>query len=296
MTSNSTDSLTPDFFRPRLDAGVAVGCRFHDISRLDFLTRAVNSILAMSDVDVRCIVACQNFDDEQLDAVTSAIRPYETIHNASVEVLNISLPDDSDGRAALLNRIIDRVEDHHDSEFLMFVDYDDVVFAHAAIVLVNSILYSQCDLAYAKVLDADEVLTPRTRFTRQLCDLHSIDRKYRPDLFHNNFLPLHSYMFRLSSLLESGLRYDEQLCRLEDYDLLLRFLRDRPASPLAQEILIGLYNFHYHGQANINTTNNPFTPGGWHDEIWEEASLIVRNKMAQLPVLTFASDYPLGTR
>ena len=240
---------------------VTVGVRFHDASLMPLLERCLASINAQTGVRTSILLALQGFDQKALNATRQCCDRTLVSRHTRYRILNVGNPEGRDLRATLLNRII---EEHHsvgESEYLTFIDFDDIWFQTALRTLVDGLMIGACALSYCDVHCADVYHDNGRVFLRNIRDHFRISVKSKRSLLTGNFLPLHSYMFHTGRLSRDDLRYDESLVRLEDYELLLRIAARHPFSGVYRNRLIGLYNFYALRDGFGNSTSNIFSGG-----------------------------------
>ena len=271
---------------------MTVGVRFHDITRTCLLERCLLSISTQQDVTVHVHIVTQDFQKNEILQVVKLATDIFFESGFSFEVDNLTNPKKADLRARCLNRIVNRHYEAQRSEFLCFIDYDDIWFSHALKTLVAPLRFTKFAVSYADVpcgnvyYDSDHV------YLREIVDLFGISRKTKRDLLAGNFLPLHSYMFHTASISKEHLAYDETLARLEDYDVLLTLARMYPFTGQKRRTIIGLYNFYETAAADINTTANPFSGDrlSAHDDTWKEANTSIRTRHIGLPWTDFLGE------
>lgn len=234
---------------------ISVGIRFHDLSRLFLLDRCLLSIASQENVCCDIYIATQNFDESSLSVVQIlADRALRIAPEFTFQIINLPNPHGSDLRSSLLNSIVNLHYNNKRSDFLAFIDYDDMWFSNALHVLFSSLCHGQFAMAFADVHIADVVLARGNEVhVNQIIDFYNISKKSKSALLVGNFLPLHSYMFSTKVLPSEYLQFDAEMDLLEDYDVLVRVAKAFPVSNLARNKLIGVYNFY----TDLRTTANP---------------------------------------
>lgn len=252
---------------------VSVGIRFHRLDHAPLLERCLNCVAAQLGVRVNLLLAVQGFSVEQVARVNALTARSFFGSDFNFEILNVPNPEAKDMRSALLNEILDCHYEIGNTDYLAFIDYDDVWFQYALINLIEPLRVGSFVLSYADVHCADVLFDSGQVYICDVRDVFEIKRRTKRDLLQDNFLPLHSYMFHTGRIEREVLRYDEKLSRLEDYDVLLKVARRYPVSGLHRKRLIGLYNFYSTQGEGINTSRNIFhTPEGeGFDEAWAAA-------------------------
>ena len=271
---------------------VTVGVRFHDIKRTFLLERCLLSISTQRDVRVHVHIVTQGFQKNEILKVVKLATDIFFEPEFSFEVDNVANPKKVDLRAHCLNRIVNRHYEAQRSEFLCFIDYDDIWFSHALKTLIEPLCVTKFSVSYADVRCGDVYYDNDQVYLRKIVDFFDISRKTKRDLLVGNFLPLHSYMFHTGLIRKEDLTYDETLARLEDYDVLLTLARMYAFTAQKRRTVIGLYNFYETMAAAVNTTANPFSRDGLsgHDDIWKQANKSIRTRHAGLPWTDFVGE------
>lgn len=252
---------------------ITVGVRFHDMKYLQLLERCLLCIAAQNDVRVHVRLALQGFSTQETEqALATALRMMDG-SGFRITVHNVPNPDGIDLRARLLNCIVDAHYVDGTSDFLCFIDYDDIWFHNALNTMVKPLLMGEFSMSYADIHCADVFFDAGQFYLRNISDIYGISKKTKRDLLRGNFLPLHSYMFHTGRIDRTTLAYNETLERLEDYDVLLSVGRNHAISSLHRKKLIGLYNFYETADDQLNTTQNIFMPNGERsrDTKWQSA-------------------------
>ncbi|WP_420860193.1 hypothetical protein [Marivivens marinus] len=261
---------------------ITVGVRFHDVDQMPLLERCLQSIAAQSGVFVHVHVALQGFTKPEVAASQAVALAALDGSGFTVEIDNLPNPRNLDLRSRLLNLIVDRHYARGVSDFLCFIDFDDIWFQHALQVLVEPLRMANFALSYADIHCADVYYDDGQTYLRDVKDVFRISQKTKRDLLRGNFLPLHSYMFHTGRIDRSLLRYDETLERLEDFDVLLAVARQHPFSGLHRDRLIGFYNFYQTESGGLNTTQSVFTTASSNrnDDRWTEATRTIISRHA----------------
>lgn len=270
---------------------VTVGVRFHDPQRLDFLRRALVSISGQDGVLPHTVICCQDFSEEDLDRVRGLAKAVLGLSSFAYTVINEPGQNGRDLRSRLLNAIIEEHFKQGESQYLAFLDYDDIWFSHALCTLVAAHEAGRFALAYADVHCAHVHYSNRQFFLLEIKDFFGIGGKSKADIFVDNFLPLHAYLYNTELVGRRELVFDETISRLEDYDLLLRIASAYPVAPFGSRILIGLYNFYTLPGARLNTSQNIFDGQSVEkDPLWLEAMRQISKKVSDLPIHHFAGE------
>ncbi len=270
---------------------VTVGVRFHDLKYFALLKRCLMSIAGQEDIEVHTIVCTQGFNKAEQEKVAKLCKQMMGLTTFSWEVLNVPSPGGLDIRSKLLNKIVKRHYEIGKSSYLSFIDYDDIWFSHALRTLISSFDFGRFALSYADIHCANVYYDNDAVYLRDIADYFEIGDKMKIDLFANNFLPLHSYLFNTSVIKRSIFHYDQSLKVLEDYDFLLLIARQYPISGLYARKLIGLYNFYTSRDTQINTTSNIFDQLDMSGStVWNESRLKIYKKHSRKPISHFIGE------
>jgi hypothetical protein len=237
---------------------VTVGVRFHDPKLAVLFERCLACLGAQIGVRVHVVIATQGFKKADLIEVQRHAEKGLDGSGFSYEILNISNRSNRDLRSKLLNKILDLHYEKKWGPYLAFIDFDDIWFSHALETLIEPLKSGNFAMSYADIHCADVYYDKGQVYLRGIRDHFKISQKVKRNLQRENFLPLHSYLFHTDRIDRELLRYDENLTRLEDYDVLLRVARSLPISGLQRESLIGLYNFYTFRSGFGNSTENIF--------------------------------------
>jgi hypothetical protein len=210
--------------------------RTHDPARLDELNRAVFSAALQEHRPTSIIVVCQRYDSAAIEAVQAALAPVmEIASDVPLQVLNRPDPAPLDARAALLNVGLRAAT----ARYIAFLDYDDLIYPDAWEALTTELEISGAAIAFGGILNAT---VSRDGLVPYISAKHRVFRgEGLPQLLHNNFCPLHSFVLDRSLIAPQDLIFDETLVALEDYDLLLRIVSRYPSSFHHRDTIVGEY-------------------------------------------------------
>lgn len=196
---------------------LSVIIRFHNKERLVFLEEAIFSLAIQDWHDIEILLVIQNGTDELKHAVVDIINRQPWLSQPRYKILLIPIPQGVDGRSTLLNQGIMNAC----GRYLAFLDDDDFVYQHAYTTLIGQLVAGGRAVAVGGCRRANVKKEGEHWFVQSKDDFFSWGRT-RLDLFHDNFVPIHSYVidrFRLDSF---ELYFDDTCPPLEDYEFLLR--------------------------------------------------------------------------
>lgn len=191
--------------------------RFHQIERLPFLEEAVFSLAIQDWRDLEIIIVLQNGTPELEYAVREIIEHQSWHEPPPHKILSVAVPDNVDGRSALLNHGIERAS----GRYLAFLDDDDFIYHHGYSALIQQLIDGGKAVAVGGCRRAMTRYEAGHWFVQTKEDFFSWGRS-QLDLLKENFVPIHSYVIDRSRLGEFDLYFDESFSLLEDYDFLLR--------------------------------------------------------------------------
>jgi ubiquinone/menaquinone biosynthesis C-methylase UbiE len=196
---------------------VSVVIRIHDISLIKLLEEAIFS-LAIQEYDfIQPVIVTQNMTNQEIAEIESLVlsQPWRVL--PPFKIKNVNIPPGTDGRARLLNEGIQQAE----GQYLAFLDYDDVVYHHIYSCLIAQLERSHADVAVGGCRRA-KLQNRHDEWVILEKDMPFSWGRSKFDLFHTNFIPIHSYVINRKSVSEDHLKFNETLSRLEDYEFLLR--------------------------------------------------------------------------
>jgi glycosyltransferase involved in cell wall biosynthesis len=175
-------------------------------NRKDFLEQAVETVRVQTYDSVDCVVV----DDGSTDGTR------EYLEGLDYDALRTVFHEDNCGQSVARNTGIDNAS----SEYVLFLDSDDILYPHAAETLVSAIENQADDCAGA--FASTKHINSRGRVT-----IKSVPEKLLKEATVENtgyIGGLSCTMFRRDALEEIG-GFDESLSRRDDFDLYMRFLK-----------------------------------------------------------------------
>lgn len=262
--------------------------RFHDVTRIALLERAIQSLHGQTGAKVQPIIVLQRFSEEAAAVVRDAVsRQWFFTDQPVPEIINCAGDGSQDMRSALLNRGVER----HlklKNRYLAFLDYDDVMYSHAYRILVEALQSSGAAIAFASVEVARVVSLKDYEFVYELSKPYR--GKNKLDLMKDNFCPLHSYLIDTSRVEARELRFREELSRLEDYDFLLRVAGRNPCDFSSLDKNIGLYILRTDGTNSTPNGEGSVTERESGDD-WKTSTSRLSALRSSYEVRFFASDF-----
>jgi len=262
--------------------------RFHDISCIDYLERALHSLHSQVDVAVKPIIVLQRFSvDEQKDIEALVERNWYFSCHQQPSIINFQDDLPKDARSKLMNL---GIECHLESgnEYLAFLDYDDFLYSQAYKTLVETLENKVAVIAFATVELAKVVPMVGHDFMFEMSKPFVGSNKL--DLLRDNFCPLHSYVINTDRISKEFLFFREEMSRVEDYEFLIRVAGNHPCDFTNLDTSIGCYVMRSDGS---NTT--PKRDGSDDDKekvgVWKQNVNLLNKLKTETEVKLFASDF-----
>jgi len=202
--------------------------RFHDLKRVDELSRALLSLIGQSYRPLRVMVVTQRFEAAAVAALEAHLEFYRPI-DPTVEISVVPHAATGglvDARAALINTGIGAMR----GRYMAVLDYDDVLYPEAYELLTRELEISGASVALGgcatKIVSADR--TTAVRLVR--AEVPRVPGRGTLDLFLTCFGTWTSCVADRSRIDTEDLWLDETLPAAEDYDWLLRLSANYPIS------------------------------------------------------------------
>jgi len=238
--------------------------RFHDGANVEYLKEALFSLSFQSYPHVQTILCLQNCTADDCKFIEDMCNEilYTKINSkyAAYKIIRKSFPIGRDGRSILLNEGINEADGH----FILFLDYDDIMYQNAFEKLIESAQLSNAVITIGgtvksilKILDnGTYYITSKSRW---------IDRKVVPlDLIVDNYFPIHSYIINKKLIKSELLCFNEEHYILEDYLFLLH---------VAQE--------HGFDSINLDLINTPICEYRFRDDYSNTTDIFLVNEQVQ---------------
>ncbi len=224
---------------------VSVIVRFHDRGKIAFLDHALFSLATQHYPHVQVIVAVQNGDDQLLKIIGTIIekqpflvdrtisRVTEVANNQTSSandlpshvVLSVNVPEGVDGRSVLLNEGLKAAE----GRYLAFLDYDDVVYPHAYVVLIGRLNESKKAVAVGGSLIAHlKHVGPGEPYLIESKTRRIIGDRPLLQIFAKDVIPINTFVVDANRIERGHLVFDTNVTCYEDYLFLLRLAAKYP--------------------------------------------------------------------
>jgi hypothetical protein len=232
------------------NATLGVIVRFHNMDRIEELSRCVFSLVCQNYSPIQIIICTQRFSQEQIVLLQKRLGPIVQISadSASLQISNYT-GKVRDARAVLLNLGFENSV----GRYVAFLDYDDVIFPNGYSLLIDELTDSDAAIAFGGI----EV--KRVNMSENCLISISKEVPFKGsnllDLFRENFCPIHSFVLDRSKIDPEMLYFEPSLVRCEDYDLLLRLCATYPCSFEFRNTIIGQY-YYKDDESNTNLVMN----------------------------------------
>ncbi|WP_164684226.1 glycosyltransferase [Vibrio maerlii] len=198
---------------------VSVIVRYHNKGDFDLLKNALFSLCIQGDVTVTPLIILHNCEENIIREIKEYISFLSSDWAMKKRFVIENINDDSDIRSTMLNRGIALNE----SRYLAFLDYDDVIYNGAYEYLLERLEKTNTAFSAGGCRKATFDVSGRYNY----CESKVPFLNFTPNIFYflvDNFLPIHSYMIDTHMVKQDDLYFDESLCALEDYELLIRLV------------------------------------------------------------------------
>lgn len=270
--------MAPDDGVRHAAQGVDVIVRFHQMSRLWELERAVFSLAGQFHSPIRILVTTQRFSPEAQQAVRRALLAviaWST--DVSLLVLNFAPDDPVDARSELINLGLSNAT----GRYLAFLDYDDVLYPEAYALLIKRLADTGAAVAFARTPVVMADVNPEFSVIRKKVEPFIGDTL--ADLFNSNFCPIHSYVMDRSKIPPKIMSFESRLTIEEDYDFLLRLCATVVSDFQMIKTDIGLYYYKSDG-SNTFDRNSVLSPETLDREATARGFVELRRKMTPVAV------------
>ncbi len=249
--------------------------RMHDSARLSELSRAVFSLVGQDYRPLNMLLCTQRFTRGMLLDVRETLTPLLALEDApTLDVLNYEDPLPLDARSALINMGIDSAK----GRYAAFLDYDDTMYPGSYSTLIRQLTKTSSAIAFGGVAVKTVEVEDQVFYVR------SRERPWKgrtlADQLANNFCPIHSFVFERTKL-PTGLRFETDLTRHEDYDFLLRVCASVRSDFSLVDTIVGDYYLKSDGSNSI-LTESSFT--GANRAEWQRANAFLAQRRSSTVV------------
>jgi hypothetical protein len=194
--------------------------RYHHGAEPELLRRALLSIGVQQDVVVSPLVMLQNLSMTQLSTVREIVQSIPRREGSKPLVENFISSDNNDMRSRLLKEGLLRVS----SDYVAFLDYDDLLFPFAYKRLINRLQTTNKAITFGRVYrsQVDRVRGPIIYRDK----VYEYNRNYY-DFLRLNHAPIHSFLIdaRKVDIMAATIADDHKY--MEDYYMMLQLVNDQ---------------------------------------------------------------------
>jgi glycosyltransferase involved in cell wall biosynthesis len=178
--------------------------------RLELLAQAVRSVRKQSLSVIPCVVVHGD------DAALAGVADWLARESGPLVLLQAPIPNRRRGYPC--NVALDYVKTNfREFDFVCFLDDDDYVMPHFAERLCQTLRFCGADVAFCKSnainTSGETIAMHQPLPTSSLC--------------RANFIPINAYIVSVNTVVDAGVRFDENIDYLEDWDFLLQLLAAR---------------------------------------------------------------------
>ncbi len=209
--------------------------------RIDLLVEAVISVQTQNIMITPCIIV--HGREDMFDFVKKNVLR-ELSPRSGVDLIFLNAPDVSRRRGYPCNVGLDYLAKNSKIyDFFCFLDDDDYLLQNFSL-LADTIRKSKSDFAYGST---KAVPTKGGSYTQHFL-MPSMA------LFCDNFIPVHSYIVRTEVLIDTGIRFDEEIDYFEDWDFLVQLVGH---GILAAALFLVVSEYRLIGDGNAVEKKNP---------------------------------------
>ena len=193
--------------------------RFHRSARIEELRSAIACLYTMEDCTVVPLIAAQDLDEAQADALQQMLAEFDWTPGYEPQVdRHASADGRGDLRARMLHASLQRVT----SRYAAFLDYDDLLFPDAYAWLIQRLRTTGKAVAFGRVY--------WTGYSSRLSAITGRRRAFEYGSSHDDFVrhnhaPLHSVLLDVEQIDRAGLVYFDDQRFMEDYLMTLQLFR-----------------------------------------------------------------------
>jgi glycosyltransferase involved in cell wall biosynthesis len=235
------------------------------------LKNALNSLIAQTYENISIIITIHNDNEKVIKETLSFLVPFQKM----IEIKPIVVRKKQGNRSYPLNVALRYV----DSEYLSFLDNDDIYYPNMGKGLINIIEKNKASFAYGRSIKAIEkkeednlgntYLYLQKKFVFETKDFNKIS------FLMDNYIPFNSFIVKTSLI--GNTRFDEKLYYLEDWDFLRHLVLKKDFSIAQLHKPVSEYRLRNDDTDTFNEKNS---------SKWEESRLItdknIENKKLEI--------------
>ena len=199
------------------------------------LNNALNSLIAQTYENLLVLLMIHSNNEKIIEKTLSFIKPFQKMLN----IKPIVLRDKQGNRSYPLNAALKNL----DCEYLSFLDDDDIYYPNMGSTLIKALEYNDKTFALGRSIDVIERLETNIAGEEYLYTVSKAKRPYqefsKPLLLLENFIPFNTFILKTSLL--DGVKFNEDMTYLEDWDFLKQLILKEEFSFIQLDVPISEY-------------------------------------------------------
>ncbi|HHX99257.1 TPA: glycosyltransferase family 2 protein [Candidatus Dojkabacteria bacterium] len=199
------------------------------------LNNALNSLIAQTYENLLVLLMIHSNNEKIIEKTLSFIKPFQKMLN----IKPIVLRDKQGNRSYPLNAALKNL----DCEYLSFLDDDDIYYPNMGSTLIKALEDNDKTFALGRSIDVIERLETNIAGEEYLYTVSKAKRPYqefsKPLLLLENFIPFNTFILKTSLL--DGVKFNEDMTYLEDWDFLKQLILKEEFSFIQLDVPISEY-------------------------------------------------------
>jgi len=199
------------------------------------LNNALNSLVAQTYENLLVLLMIHSNNEKTIEKTLSFIKPFQKMLN----IKPIVLRDKQGNRAHPLNVALKNLN----CEYLSFLDDDDVYYPNMGSTLIKALEDNKKTFALGRSINVIERLETNITGEEYLYTVSKAKRPYqefsKPLLLLENFIPFNTFILKTSLL--DGVKFNEDMTYLEDWDFLKQLILKEEFSFIQLDVPISEY-------------------------------------------------------
>lgn len=199
------------------------------------LNNALNSLIAQTYKNLLVLLMIHSNNEKTIEKTLSFIKPFQKMLN----IKPIVLRDKQGNRSYPLNAALKNL----DCEYLSFLDDDDIYYPNMGSTLIKALEDNDKTFALGRSIDVIERLETNIAGEEYLYTVSKAKRPYqefsKPLLLLENFIPFNTFILKTSLL--DGVKFNEDMTYLEDWDFLKQLILKEEFSFIQLDVPISEY-------------------------------------------------------
>ena len=199
------------------------------------LNNALNSLIAQTHENLLVLLMIHSNNEKIIEKTLSFIKPFQKM----IEIKPVIVSDKQGNRAHPLNVALKNL----DCEYLSFLDDDDIYYPNMGSTLIKALEDNDKTFALGRSIDVIERLETNIAGEEYLYTVSKAKRPYqefsKPLLLLENFIPFNTFILKTSLL--DGVKFNEDMTYLEDWDFLKQLILKEEFSFIQLDVPISEY-------------------------------------------------------